>query len=476
MSDDRSGAGTPGGGSDGVGEDDAGGEGDAGDSRDVIAELAALPAARRARLVGTLTPAEQHELNDRWSVWAHPGQCLDGRRIGDRIAADDWRIWVILAGRGFGKTRAGAEWVSQVARDNPDARIALVGATIDDVRRVMIEGESGLLAVARDDEDPVWRAGLGELRFANGALASAYSAEAPEGLRGPEHHVAWCDEVAKWRNGKATWDNLMMGLRLGTLPRIVVTTTPRPVALLRRILALPGVVRSQGRTRDNVHLPASFVESMTASYAGTRLGRQELDGELIEDVVGALWTRELVESRRVAFAPALTRVVVGVDPPAGSVSGGPGDACGIVVVALGDNGFAYVLEDASVSGASPEGWARAVAECAARHGADRVIAEANQGGTMVGSVLSGADRAMPVKLVHASLGKVARAEPVAALYESGRAWHVGAFPNLEDELCGLIAGGGYEGPGRSPDRADALVWAMTEVMLGPRARVSVRVL
>jgi len=448
--------------------------------RDVIAELAVLPAAQRARLVGTLTAAEQHELNDRWAIWAHPGQCLTGGAAGleggDRIAADDWRIWVILAGRGFGKTRAGAEWVSQVARDNPGARIALVGATIDDVRRVMIEGESGLLAVARDDEDPVWRAGLGELRFANGALASAYSAEAPEALRGPEHHVAWCDEVAKWRRGNATWDNLVMGLRLGALPRIVVTTTPKPVALLRRILALPGVVRSQGRTRDNLHLPASFVETMNASYAGTRLGRQELDGELIEDVVGALWTRALVESQRVAFAPAVTRVVVGVDPPAGSVSGGPGDACGIVVVALGVNGFAYVLEDASVSGASPEGWARAVADCAERHGADRVIAEANQGGKMVGSVLSAADCAMPVKLVHATLGKVARAEPVVALYESKRAWHVGAFPDLEDELCGLIAGGGYEGPGRSPDRADALVWAMTEVMLGPRARVSVRVL
>ncbi len=442
--------------------------------RDVIAELAMLPAMRRAMLVGSLTTAERHELHDRWARWAHPGQHLGDRATQDD--ADHWRIWLILAGRGFGKTRAGAEWVSQIARDNPKARIALVGATSEDVRRVMIEGESGLLAVARDDETPVWRAGLGELRFANGALASAYSAEAPDGLRGPEHHVAWCDEIAKWRNGDATWDNLMMGLRLGTLPRIVVTTTPRPVALLRRILALPGVVRSQGRTVDNPHLPASFVAAVTASYAGTRLGRQELDGELIEDFAGALWTRALVESRRVACAPEVMRVVVGVDPPAGSVSGGPGDACGIVVVALGVDGLAYVLEDASVSGASPEGWARAVAECAARHGADRVIAEANQGGKMVGSVLAGADRAMPVTLVHAALGKVARAEPVAALYECGRAWHVGALPDLEDELCGLIAGGGYEGPGRSPDRADALVWAMTEVMLGPRARVSVRVL
>jgi len=435
--------------------------------RDLVAELADLPVVHRAGIMRKLSVGQRNELRDRWRHWAHDGQYPP---------EGDWRIWLIRAGRGFGKTRAGAEWVSQIARDDPTARIALVGATIDDVRRVMVQGESGLIAVAHDNEALTWRSAVGEVHFGNGAKAYAYSAEAPEALRGPEHGWAWCDELAKWRYGDATWDNLMMGLRLGTVPRVLVTTTPRPVALMRRVMALPGLVETRGRTRDNPHLPVSFVEAVTATYAGTRLGRQELDGELIEDVVGALWTRELVESRRVAFAPAVVRVVVGVDPPAGSVSGGPGDACGIVVVALGDNGFAYVLEDASVSGASPEGWARAVAECAARHGADRVIAEANQGGTMVGSVLSGADRAMPVKLVHASLGKVARAEPVAALYESGRAWHVGAFPDLEDELCGLIAGGGYEGPGRSPDRADALVWAMTEVMLGPRARVSVRVL
>lgn len=241
------------------------------EARDVIAELAALSEARRATLLGRLTAAERHELHDRWAVWAHPGQ-----HLGAGDARDDWRIWVILAGRGFGKTRAGAEWVSQVARDNPGARIALVGATIEDVRRVMIEGESGLLAVARDDEDPVWRSGLGELRFANGALAFAYSAEAPEALRGPEHQAAWCDEVAKWRNGNATWDNLMMGLRLGTLPRIVVTTTPRPVALLRRILALPGVVRSQGRTADNVHLPVSFVETQRPRTRGLGWGGRSL--------------------------------------------------------------------------------------------------------------------------------------------------------------------------------------------------------
>nr|WP_277984636.1 terminase family protein [Sphingomonas faeni] len=275
-----------------------------------------------------------------------------------RLVAADNRIVQCAAVRkdGWTKVRREGFFAMLSATCNVRASAAAMGMT-----------DCGAYYVRR--RDPVFAAQWQE------ALAEGYSAEAPEALRGPEHLAAWCDEVAKWRNGDATWDNLMMGLRLGDLPRIVVTTTPRPVALLRRILALPGVVRSQGRTRDNVHLPVSFVEAVTATYAGTRLGRQELDGELIEDVAGALWTRELVESRRVAFAPAVTRVVVGVDPPAGSVSGGPGDACGIVAVALGGDGLGYVLEDASVCGASPEGWARAVAACAARHGADRVIAE-----------------------------------------------------------------------------------------------------
>ncbi len=338
--------------------------------RDLVAELADLPVVHRAGIMRKLSVGQRNELRDRWRHWAHDGQYPP---------EGDWRIWLIRAGRGFGKTRAGAEWVSQIARDDPTARIALVGATIDDVRRVMVQGESGLIAVAHDNEALTWRSAVGEVHFGNGAKAYAYSAEAPEALRGPEHGWAWCDELAKWRYGDPTWDNLMMGLRLGTVPRVLVTTTPRPVALMRRVMALPGLVETRGRTRDNPHLPVSFVEAVTATYAGTRLGRQELDGELIEDIAGALWTRALVESRRVALAPELTRVVVGVDPPAGSVSGGPGDACGIVVVALGVDGFGYVLEDASVSGASPEGWARAVAECAERHGADRVIAEANRG-------------------------------------------------------------------------------------------------
>jgi len=431
---------------------------------DPVERLALLPALYQLRTLQGLSGAERRELEGRWWRWAHPGQHAPG---------GDWRIWLIRAGRGFGKTRAGAEWVSAVARSHPDARIALVGATIEDVRRVMIEGTSGLLAVARDHEETRWFVDSGEVHFGSGARAFVYSAEAPEKLRGPEHGFAWCDELAKWRAraGDAAWDNLLMGLRQGADPRVVVTTTPRPVKLMRRVMATPGCRETMGRTRDNPHLPKSFVEAMLADYAGTRLGRQELDGEMIDDVAGALWTRNLIEARRVRAAPALVRVVVGVDPPASA----EGDACGIVAVGLGEDGHGYVIEDASVAGATPEGWARAVAACAARHRADRVVAEKNQGGEMVASVLRAADAGLPLTLVHASRGKSARAEPVALLYEAGKAWHVGAWPELEDELCGLQAGGGYEGPGRSPDRADALVWAMSALLLGRRrGRAGVR--
>ncbi|MGK6318705.1 DNA-packaging protein [Sphingomonas sp. DT-204] len=428
----------------------------------LVERMARLPAEKRAGLIRSLTTVERRAFNEAWWGWALRGQYApDG----------DWRVWLIRAGRGFGKTRAGAEWLSECARGMADARIALISRSAEDVRRVMVEGRSGLLAVAREGEELRWSPGSGELVFPSGARAFVYSAGAPEALRGPEHHFAWCDELGKWRErGEAAWDNLVMGLRLGERPRVLVTTTPRPTRLMRRVMALPDVAQTVGRTRDNPHLPTSFVEAVTAEYGGTRLGRQELDGEMIDDVAGALWTRAGLEACRVRGRPKVTRVVVGVDPPAGV----DGDACGIVAVALDADGIGHVLEDASVAGASPGEWAAAVAGCVARHGADRVIAEKNNGGEMVRSVLTGADAALPLTLVHASRGKTARAEPVAALYENGKVRHVGAFPALEDELCGLTAGGGYEGPGRSPDRADALVWAMTELMLGRRGEVRVR--
>ena len=429
----------------------------------LLMRLALLPPDERDRVIAELSMPMKVELAGRWHTFAHGGQYW---------SEEAWRVWLIRAGRGFGKTRAGAEWVNGVARRVPEARIALVGATADEARRVMVEGPSGVLATARLDMRPAWAASKGEVRWPGGAIATVYSADSPEGLRGPEHHAAWCDELAKWRRGEAAWDNLMMTMRLGKQPQVMVTTTPRSTALMRRVMALPGLHQTTGRTGDNVHLPAAFVETMIESYGSTALGRQELDGEMIETVAGALWTRAMIEACRIVAAPVLVRVVVGVDPPAGV----GGDACGIVAAGLDAEGGGHVIEDASVTGATPEGWARAVAGCAARHGADRVVAEANQGGEMVRSVLLAADTGLPVRLVHASRGKVARAEPVAALYEAGRVRHAGVFPMLEDELCGMVVGGGYEGPGRSPDRADALVWALNELMLGRRGAAAVRAL
>ncbi|MEN2747604.1 terminase family protein [Sphingomonas sp. T9W2] len=429
----------------------------------LVRALAEMDDVQLERTLARLTPHRRRELATRWKLWAHDGQT---------IADNDWTVWLIQAGRGFGKTHAGAEWVCGQAADQRDLRIALVGATRRDVEQVMIRGPAGVLAIGRHFGPVTYRPSRGVVEFGSGARAYIYAAESAESLRGPEHHIAWCDELAKWRNADATWDNLMMGMRLGERPQTLVTTTPRVVPLLRRIRAMDGVRITGGRTYDNMHLPQSYVAQVEGSYAGTRLGRQELDGELIEDVAGALWSRAMIEQCRVDAVPTLVRVVVGVDPPAGV----GGHACGIVAVGLGEDGHGYVLADASVQGLSPEGWAGAVAACAARHGVDRVVAESNQGGAMVESVLRAADAGLPVTLVHASRGKAARAEPIVALYEKGKAFHVGAFPALEDELCGIVAGGGYEGPGRSPDRADALVWAMQELMLGRRGQAAVRVL
>lgn len=421
-----------------------------------------------AALAAAIDPLERREWNYNWPEHAHDGQLPP---------PGDWSAWLIMAGRGFGKTRAGAEWVRSIAEGDPKAHIALVAASLGEARSVMVEGESGLLRVSPPHRMPCFEPSLRRVTWPNGAAATLYSAGEPESLRGPQHSHAWCDEIAKWENAGgravATWDNLLLGLRLGEAARVVATTTPRAVPLVRRLAGEEDTIVTRGTTEDNGdNLPARFLRQMRRTYGKSLLGRQELDGELIEDIPGALWTRALLEDCRetaretgTSPPPAPLRVVVGVDPPASA----GGDACGIAVCALGEDGVARVLADASVVKASPERWARAVAQAARVWKADRVIAEANQGGAMVASVLRAADIALPLRLVHASRGKAARAEPVAALYEAGRVRHAGCFPALEDELCGLIAGGGYEGPGRSPDRADALVWALTELMLGRRA-------
>lgn len=440
-----------------------------------MAKSKALPEHIRALIQSLPTKDEANDwltrndhhlgaLGYEWRFWRRPDQTAP---------LGDWRCWLILAGRGFGKTRTGAEWVRAQAEATPGLRIALVGATLADVRAVMVEGESGLLAISPDATRPNFEPSLRRLSWHNGAVATLYAATEPDGLRGPEHHIGWADECAKWEHGIEAWDNLTLGLRLGEAPRLIATTTPRPVPLIRRLMTEDGIVVTQGRTADNaINLPRPFMAAMTRLYDGTRIGRQELDGQLITEVEGALWTRTMIAAARIDSLPALRRVVVAVDPPASAT----GDACGIIVGGLGTDGLGYVLADASIKGATPEAWARQVAEAARQWQADRVVAEANNGGLMVESVLRAANAQLPIKLVRASYGKVARAEPVAALYERGRVRHAAAFPALEDELCGLVTGGAYHGPGRSPDRADALVWAMTELMLGraetePRVRV-----
>jgi phage terminase large subunit-like protein len=425
-----------------------------GGARWAIERLEALEEDEARLALDSLTEPERGVLFGDWPSWAHEGQ----------LPPDDaWRVWVLLAGRGFGKTRAGAEWVSAFARANPDAAVALVAATADEARAVMVEGRSGLLAVAwaRERDKMRWEPSRRRLVFASGAQAFLYSAANPESLRGPEHHLAWCDELAKWRRGEAAWDNLRLGLRLGDKPRALVTTTPRVAPVLKRVLALEGLVMTGGATRSNPHLPEDFIAAVEAAHKGTRFGRQELEGVLVEDVEGTLWKREMMERCRAQAPPAIRRVVVGVDPPA-SAQG----TCGISVCAMGADGIAYVLADCSASGLSPEAWARKVAQAAEAWGAHRVIAEKNNGGAMIEAVLRGAEAGLPVSLVHAADGKAARAEPVAVLFENGNARFAGAFPELEDELAGFTPEG-WAGSGRSPDRADAMIWAMWELAVKP---------
>lgn len=425
--------------------------------KSTLERIARMPRAESARLLTVL--------GDEGCAWLL-GNWRHRARSAQLPPEGDWFVWLVMAGRGFGKTRAGAEWVREIAERDGTARIALVGASLHEARAVMVEGESGLLAIAPAQARPDWQPSRRTLQWANGARAIIYGAAEPEALRGPQHSHAWADEIAKWPRATAAWDNLAMGLRLGMHPRVMATTTPRPVALVRRLASDPAVRITRGRTQENrAALPPRFLAEMARMFGGTRLGRQELEGDLLLEAEGALWTRDLLDRCRLDGPPpgrdACTRLVVAVDPPAGD----QGDACGIVAAALDGAGQAIVLEDATIERARPERWARAVADVAARWTADKVIAEANNGGAMVGAVLRAADIGLPLRLVHATQGKVARAEPVAAAYEAGRVRHAGLFAALEDQLCGLMVGGGYEGPGRSPDRADALVWALTELLL-----------
>jgi phage terminase large subunit-like protein len=421
-----------------------------------------LSACSRKSLIpeflASLTAAELEALSHDWTIFARADQVPP---------SGNWTTWLLMGGRGAGKTRAGAEWVRGAALGQPPfaqtpvERIALVGETFQDAREVMVEGVSGLLAIHPKGERPLWEPSRQRLTWPNGAVAQVFSADDPDSLRGPQFAAAWLDEIGKWRHAEAAFDMLQFGLRLGTRPRQTVTTTPRPTALIRRLIGDARTVVSRAPTRANaLNLAPDFLARIARDYAGSRLGRQELDGDLIEERADALWSRALLDTGRVKQAPDLQRIVVAVDPPA---SQGPrADACGIVVAGLASTGDVYVIADATLQGAPPQAWATRVAGIYREYEADAVVVEINQGGNLVETVLRQVDPALPVMPVRATRAKYLRAEPIAIHYAQGRVRHVGIFGALEDEMCDF----GPEGlsSGRSPDRLDALVWAVTALV------------
>lgn len=398
-------------------------------------------------LLHGVNPAIAALLLKDWALW--------GRRD-QQEPPGDWATWLILAGRGWGKSRCLAETVRGWVMSGRYRRLALVARTAADVRDVIVEGESGILSVHRDDERPLWEPSKRRLTWPNGAIATTYSAEEPDQLRGPQHDAAIADELAAWDRGAETWANLKMGLRLGVKPRVVVATTPRPTALVRELIAAPDTLLTRGRTRDNSrNLAPGVVDALERRYGGTRLGRQELDGEVISDSAGALWQWGWIDAARVTEAPSsLRRVVVAIDPAVSSHE--DSDETGIVVAGVGYDGRVYVLADAS-GRYRPEEWSRRALTLYDQFSADEIIAEVNNGGDMVGSTIRVHRPNINVRTVHATRGKTLRAEPIAALYERGLVSHVNAFPHLEDQLTTWDASTSK----RSPDRLDALVWALT---------------
>jgi phage terminase large subunit-like protein len=392
--------------------------------------------------------------------WSRPEQ---------RAPKGNWQIWLYLAGRGAGKTRSGAEWVREKVKAGCK-RIALISPVAGDIRKVLIEGESGILASAWQFDKDLYQQYMGvpkyepskdhKLTWANGAIAHGYSAETPDRLRGPQHDALWADELAAWADPDATWDMAMFGLRLGANPQAMITTTPRPIPIIRELLASPTTAITRGKTYDNTgNLAPAFLSKIITKYEGSRLGRQELEAEVIEEVEGALWNRDMIDKARcTAPLPTIKRTVVAIDPAVSS--GGESALTGIVVCGLGVDNRGYVLADAS-GRLSPSEWAKKAVALYDFHCADRVVAEGNQGGEMVRFTLQTERLNLPIRIVQARHSKQARAEPVAALSEQGRIRFAEAFPELEDQLCTWAPLEGLP----SPDRLDAFVWAITDLML-----------
>lgn len=399
-----------------------------------------------------LTEAEKAALNYTWRFWARPNQLAP---------AGDWNTWIALAGRGFGKTESGAQWIRQRVQQGAMS-IALIAETQKDLEEVMVPR---LLSIHPPHERPIARFKPVRLTWPTGAVALGYNGTEPNQLRGPEFDTAWTDELAKYRYAREVWDMLQFTMRAGTDPRVFVSTTPRPIPVIREIVQDPHTAVTRGNTYDNAaNLPQSFLNKLKKRYEGTRLGRQELHAEILDDLPGALWIRDNIdaERRKPDEVPQLRRVVVAIDPSGTAGASDDGDSIGIVVMGKGVDGRGYVLADRSCK-LSPDGWGRIAVEAYREFKADRIIAERNFGGAMVAHVIKTVDRRAPYKEVTASRGKVVRAEPVAALYEQGRISHVGGFPSLEDQMC-LFGPDGFIGEG-SPDRVDALVWAATELMV-----------
>lgn len=412
-----------------------------------------LPHNRIYSLLQDLSSHERRFLWHHWPLWARDNQ----RPPQDKSSKNPWRVWAILAGRGFGKTRTGAEWIRDLVWHKGVKRIGLIGPTFCDVRDVMIEGESGLMAISPPWEKPKWESSKRKLTWPNGAQALALSAEEPDRLRGLQYEAVWCDELASWRQ-KTAWDMMMFGLRLGGNPRALITTTPKPLPWLKKILASSQTHVTRGSSYDNqANLPAVFFDQILKAYEGTQLGRQEIYADFIETEQGCLWSWPVIEKCRSAKPSSFKRVIIAVDPAITATA--KSDETGIMVMGQGADGITYVIEDGSLKG-GPSLWGARVIELYHKHKADRVVAEVNQGGDLVESLLRSHDRHVSYKSVRATRGKYIRAEPVAALYEQSKVRHIGIFKNLEQQLCTWQ-------PGRaSPDRLDALVWGVTYLMLG----------
>lgn len=426
--------------------------------------LASLPESERKAFVESLTDGEAAVLSYDWRFWGRDEQFAP---------EGDWITWAAIAGRGFGKTRLGAEWVREQVETGRAGRIALIAETAADARDVIVEGDSGILRCSPPWFRPTYEPSKRRLTWPNGATASTYSGEEPDQLRGPQFDAAWCDELAKWKYAQEAWDMLQFGLRLGDRPRQIITTTPRPIALLKRILSDKTTVVTRGSTFANAaNLAPSFLKQILERYQGTRLGRQELEAEILEDVPGALWSRHIIDETRVHDHGDMQRIVVAIDPPV--TSGENADECGIIAAGRDGDGHGYILADATSQGEKPGEWASRAVRTYHQMQADCIVVEVNNGGEMIGAMIAQVDPQIPVKSVHATRGKYTRAEPISMLYEQRRVHHVGAFPKLEDQMCSMTPDFDKDEAGYSPDRLDAMVWAMTELMLTRQSSPSIR--